>query len=316
MRDLSIVPDRWRSRWWMALPAGMVAYCIFVGTKGDLRIDHVLGTAALIALASIGPRSRQFLIDMTPYVLIGVGYDLVRYARDAFVRPENVLGCELRNAELAVFSVAPGVTAQDWFALHNSPVVDLLAAVPYLIFIYFAFAYAAYLYFVDRPRMRFFLWSLAVANFVAYAMWLVVPAAPPWYIRMHGCTIDLAALPSPGALLRVDHLLGMSYFQNFYARASSVFGAMPSMHCAYPMVGLLTAWKAAGWKTRPLHIVYTLWMIFAAVYLDHHWILDGLAGWAIAMGSVAAVSFVRKRLTPVQPAGASAQESSSGFAMS
>jgi membrane-associated phospholipid phosphatase len=296
METSSQASDTSRSRWWLLLPGGLTVYCIILAGLGDLRVDHVAVTVLVAGLMSIGPRARRFVVDMTPYVLVALGYDLVRYGREAFVRSENVLGCGLRNAELSVFSVAPGVTAQDWFAAHHWPVVDVLAAVPYLIFIYVAFIYAAYLFFVDRPRMRYYLWSLALANYIAYAMYIIVPAAPPWYIRAHGCTIDMAALPSPAALIRVDHLLGMSYFQDFYSRASSVFGAMPSMHCAYPMIGLLTAWTAAGWKTRPLHVVYALWMIFAAVYLDHHWILDGLAGWTVAAVSVGVVSFARKRL--------------------
>lgn len=296
MNTIADSPTGGRARWWTILPAGMVAYCFFVTLMGDLRIEHVAITLLVIVLTYWGPRTRQFLIDMTPYLLLGLGYDLVRYGREAFVRPENVLGCGLRNAELSLFAVAPGVTPQDWFAAHHWPAVDLLAAVPYLVFIYFAFAYAAYLYFADRPRMRSFLWSLALTNYIAYALWLIVPAAPPWYLRTHGCAIDMAALPDPAALARVDHLLGISYFHDFYSRSASVFGAMPSMHCAYPMIGLLTAWKAAGWRTRPLHILYVLWMIFASVYLDHHWILDGLAGWSIAIVSVGLVAFARKRL--------------------
>ena len=105
-------------------------------------------------------------------------------------------------------------------------------------------------------------------------------------MRAAGCSIDLNAQPSAAALLRVDALFGMDYFQRFYSRAASVYGAMPSMHCAYPLLGLLTAWKATSWRTRPIHIVYTLVMFVAAVYLDHHWIVDALAGWLVAIVAV------------------------------
>ena len=128
--------------------------------------------------------------------------------------------------------------------------------------------------------------SFAIANYVSLATWLVLPAAPPWYIRAHGCAIDLSVTPSAAGLLRVDHYLGMHYFEAFYGRAASVFGAMPSMHCAYPMIGLLTAWRAASPRTKPLHVTYTLLMFVASVYLDHHWVFDGLAGWTIAVLSV------------------------------
>jgi hypothetical protein len=86
----------------------------------------------------------------------------------------------------------------------------------------------------------------------------------------------------------VDEYLGISYFREFYARAASVFGALPSMHCAYPLIGLLTAWRAATVRTLPLHIVYTFGMFFASVYFDHHWIIDGLLGWVVAFVAVTA----------------------------
>jgi membrane-associated phospholipid phosphatase len=69
---------------------------------------------------------------------------------------------------------------------------------------------------------------------------------------------------------------------------------MPSLHCAFPAIGLLTAWHAAGWKTRPLHVFYTLWMFAASVYLDHHWALDGLVAWVMAAVAVAIVSGIRR----------------------
>jgi membrane-associated phospholipid phosphatase len=128
-------------------------------------------------------------------------------------------------------------------------------------------------------------------------MWLAVPAAPPWYIREYGCGIDLAVAPSPAGLLRVDALLGIDYFAAFYSRAASVFGALPSMHCAYPLLGLLTARRAATWRTWPIHVGYTLLMFGASVYLDHHWIVDGLAGWMIAGFAVWAAEIADRRVS-------------------
>lgn len=281
-----------KDRLWLAPVVTVLAYIAIITALGDLRAEHVIVVALTVGLGAIGGRARKFMLDMTPYLVLAIGYDMVRYFREAFVRPENVLGVGLRNAELAVFPVAPGVTVQDWLMNHHHPALDLLAAIPYFGFIYVAFAYAGFLFFVDRPRMRKYLWSLTVANYIAFVMWIVVPAAPPWYLRLHGPEIDLNALPNAAGLLRVDALLGISYFESFYSRSSSVFGALPSMHCAFPILGLLTAWKATTWKTRWIHVVYAVWMFAAAVYLDHHWILDAIAGWIVAAVAVAVVAWV------------------------
>jgi inositol phosphorylceramide synthase catalytic subunit len=273
-------------RYWL-LPGGLpLAYALVIWKIGDLRPEHLIVPAIAIALAYGSLRSKRFFVDVIPYLLVIFAYDMVRYARAAVLTPERVIGCGLRDAELALFAVAPGVTPQDWFARHHTPALDLLLSVPYAIFAYLAIAYAGYLYFVDRSRMRHYLWAFAIANFMSFALWLLIPAAPPWYIREYGCAIDLSVQPSAAALTRVDHMLGIDYFQRFYSRAASVFGAMPSMHCAYPLLGLLTAWRATSWKTRPLHIAYAVMMFVAAVYLDHHWILDAIAGWALAIVAV------------------------------
>jgi membrane-associated phospholipid phosphatase len=274
----------WGPLW--PVPCLPLVYALLMLAIGDLRPEHVVFAVACLALGFASHSSKRFLIDAAPYVLVAIGYDLVRYGRRFFVSSDRVLGCELRALELKLFRVAPGVTIQDWFARHHTFFADLVFAVPYAIFAYVAFIYAAYLYFNDRPRMRHYLWSFALANYVSFALWLLVPAAPPWYVRAHGCAIDLAVLPSAAGLARVDAALGIGYFHAFYSRTASVFGAIPSMHCAYPLIGLLTAWRKATWRTWPIHVGYTLLMFAASVYLDHHYVIDGLVGWVVGAGAV------------------------------
>lgn len=294
------------SRVFPLLPA---AYVLVMAGIGDLRVEHVVLVLVVVGLSAFGPRARAFLADITPYVLVAIGYDLVRYARRIFVAAERVHGCSLRSLELAAFSVSPGVTLQDWFQLHHTPFWDVVFAVPYTVFAYLALIYSAYLYFVDRPRMRRYLWAFAIANFISFAVWMAFPAAPPWYVRAHGCQVSMNDLPSAAGLLRVDQLFGIHYYQSLYSRASSVFGAMPSMHCAYPMLGLLTAWRSASWKTRPIHVLYAVTMLVGSNYLDHHWLWDGIAGIGLAVVAVwlsGKLLNERRRPLPVRAAGVEA----------
>lgn len=270
-------------------------YSLVMVAIGDLRLEHVALTLGVWVLAVIGERTKNFLVDISPYLVVALGYDLVRYARPIFVSAERVAGCGLRDVELGLFGFGGQSTPGDWLIQHTSPVFDVLFAVPYTVFIYVAFIYAAYLYFIDRARMRRFLWAFAIANYISFIMWMVVPAAPPWYVREMGCVIDMTTAPSAAGLLRVDELFNINYFYNFYSRAASVFGAMPSMHCAYPAIGLFNAWKYIGWRTRWLHLLYLIWMFVAAVYLDHHWIVDAMAGWVLAFVSVLLAGWLSRR---------------------
>jgi inositol phosphorylceramide synthase catalytic subunit len=283
-------------RWWILpfVPA-LFALALFVAPWGRVRPEHIALAVLCLLLGFWGPRTQRFLADIAPFVVVGLGYDLVRYARPFFVTEGRVLGCGLRQAELTLFGVGPNTTLGEFFAQHHTPALDLFFAVPYTVFVYVAFIYAAYLFFRDRPRMRRYLVSFAIANYISFACWLLIPAAPPWYLHTHGCAIDLSTVPSPAGLARVDELLGIQYFAGFYGRASSVFGAMPSMHCAYPLIGLLTAWRAARWNTRVLHIAYCICMASAALYLDHHWLLDAVGGWLTAFLAVTLADSVLAR---------------------
>lgn len=274
----------WGRGWfWPLLP---LAYLLLlVALHGEVHAEHVGLALVALTLGLAGRRLAALYRELVPFVLMALAYDCVRYARTVFIVPGRVLGCELRGFDRRLISIG-GVTLPEWCARHHAVWADLLAAVPYAAFLYVALGFALVLWFRDRPRMRHFLWAFALANGLAFATWLFIPAAPPWYVAAHGCAVDVMAAPSAAGLTRVDALLGTRYFSAFYAQSANVFGAMPSMHSAYPMLGLLTSWRASKAGARTLHVLYTAWMAAAAVYLGHHWVIDVLAGWATAAAGV------------------------------
>jgi inositol phosphorylceramide synthase catalytic subunit len=272
-----------RPRAWPLLP---LAYASLFFLLGKPRLDLLgIGIGAAL-LGSWSARSQRLLREIAPVVAVALGYDAMRYITPLAVGEGRVAACGLRATELALFRAGPNLTVGEFIASQHTPALDLFFAVPYTVFVYVAAGTAIYLYWRDIAQMRRYVLSFALANFLAFACWLVFPAAPPWYVHAHGCVVNLAAHPNPAGLARVDTLLGIQYFANFYGRAASVFGAMPSMHCAYPMIGLLVAFPSASLRSKLLHAGYTLWMFVAALYLDHHWVLDGLVGYIVAFSAV------------------------------
>lgn len=99
-------------------------------------------------------------------------------------------------------------------------------------------------------------------------------------------------------------MLGYPYFQSMYARASSVFGAVPSLHSAYPFIVAVEGWAAFGRAGRTFAVLFAVSMWFSAVYLDHHWVIDvvlGVAYGAAASGLVRAVRRFAPRAAPAAP---------------
>lgn len=270
----------WKSVWFVPLLPAIYAVVLFF--RGDLRWEHIAFCLLAAGLGYGANASKAFFILLIPGILTAWGDDAIRYLRPIFVTSNRIVGCPLRNMELALFAVGPDQTPSDYFAVHHSSLFDVLAAIPYGIFWMIPLGYVCYLFFIDKTRLNHFLWALFITQAVVWLVWLAFPTAPPWYIQTYGCAMDASVAPSAAGLLRVDHLFGIHYFQDFYSRGATTFGAMPSMHCVFPIIGLLTAWTAATWKTRPLHLLYAAAMILASVYLGHHWVLDGLAAWFIS----------------------------------
>jgi membrane-associated phospholipid phosphatase len=74
------------------------------------------------------------------------------------------------------------------------------------------------------------------------------------------------------------------------------------------MLGLITAWPSVSWRTKPLHIFYVAMMFFASMYLDHHWIVDAIAGWLTVWVAALVARRVLARLSSSQGVSLTDQE--------
>jgi hypothetical protein len=163
------------------------------------------------------------------------------------------------------------------------PALDLFCAIPYGAYFLVMIAHWLYLYRSDIDAARRFGWIALTTHLFGLVTYRLLPAAPPWYVQSHGCAIDLAASNSPAALARVDAMLGVTYFRDLYSRAVTVYGALPSLHVTYPFYGVFSTFTRASAWSRVIQVAYAALMLFAAIYLDHHWVLDALLGIAYVM---------------------------------
>jgi membrane-associated phospholipid phosphatase len=280
------------------LPLPFAAWAIGCLLAGRARSEHILFLVGVPLLAYVNRTTKDLFVGLLPIGLLGLVYDAMRWVKDVGVTPDRVHLCDLRAIDMHIASVTvagePG-TVHDWVQAHPSLPLDVACAVPYGTFIFFVIGFAIWLYAKDYARMRVFGWVLLLVNLAGFTTYHLYPAAPPWYFHAHGCTVDLAARSSEGVnLARVDAFLGVHYFRDFYGRASDVFGAVPSLHASYPMLVVLFGWPVLKWPGRAFTIGFASAMCVAAVYLDHHWIIDVVLGLGYAVAiSAAAVLVVR-----------------------
>ncbi|MGH7271197.1 MAG: phosphatase PAP2 family protein [Polyangiaceae bacterium] len=284
--------------WTILAPLPFVAHALWAAARGELRWENVVVLALVLALFAIGPRTKKLLIGAYPLGLVGILYEMMRLVENVGVTKGRVHLCDLRALEIKFFGITIDghpATLHDWFQTHSTPWLDRLCAIPYGTFIFVCFGCAVWLYFRDYPGMLRFTWCFFALNVAGFITYHIYPAAPPWYFHTHGCRVDLLAHASEGPnLARVDAWLGVPYFAGMYGRASDVFGAMPSLHVAYALIVAIEGWPTFRTAWRVASILFFCLMVFAAVYLDHHWVLDVVAGITYCVVMVAAAHLVTR----------------------
>jgi hypothetical protein len=274
-------------RWTLLPPAPLFLWCAYVFfIRGEHRWELALVMFLAPFLTYFSAATKKLYVGLFPLALVGLLYDSMQFVQYLGITPDRVHDCDLHalDARLfgpAVFGLGDGanVAWPDWFQAHGATALDVYCAIPYGTFIFVSVGYAAYLYFADFTAMRRFAWTFFAFNAAGFLTYHIYPAAPPWYFHTHGCAVDLAAHASEGGrLAHVDSLLGITFFNGLYGRSHDVFGAVPSLHVAYPLLLTFEAWRRPSRAMRAFATMFFLSMCFSAVYLDHHWVIDVLLG--------------------------------------
>jgi len=141
-----------------------------------------------------------------------------------------------------------------------------------------------------RPHYYDFVAALILLSVAAFVTYLLLPAAPPWYLAWKGLLDGpdgqpIIAYLKPGAFEQIATALG---FDGRYTY-SFIFGtvnpnntaAFPSLHVAYPVLTFLFLRRAFG-RIGWLALGYACLVTFSVLYTGDHWIIDAFAGAAYA----------------------------------
>lgn len=256
-----------------------VAHLLYVVASGRARWEHVAADVLVGLLGWLGPGARRFLPAALPLWAVGVLLDNQRLWLG--LRGTIHTG-DLWALERRLFPAPGGLIWPEWWLGHTHAALDLLCGLAYAVYLPETFILLVYFFVVRHPRFQRVAFAFFGMNFAAIFIYVLYPAAPPWYVLDHGPgPADLAAAASAAGAARFDALLGTQFFHNFYSRNPNVFGAMPSLHTAYPVAVIWHVW-ALGWRWRVPAILFASLVGFSAVYLQHHYLLDVVAGAGLA----------------------------------
>lgn len=272
--------------------AGTIVYWVVLGMLNSLRPEHFALAILMAALAYGGRTASKVLTFLFPVYLTGVVYDSQRFYSD-YIRGEIHVAFpyEFDKRVFGITYQGVRLTPNEFLQHFIHPALDLVTGFFYLFFIAIYVATSAYQTFwlpthakdpvIRRQSSRFApytSWAFFHVNWIGYTTYYWFPAAPPWYVTLHGTgePAKLDTLPNPAGAIRFDEILGTHFFTGMYGRSADVFGAIPSLHVAYPLMAFFFALQIGN--LRVFTLLFYLIMCFSAVYLNHHYVIDILWG--------------------------------------
>jgi membrane-associated phospholipid phosphatase len=283
---------------WFAIAFSTVLLAV-IFFAGRLRTEHVLLLPVFGALPWIGPRATKLWATLTPFVMVGILYDLfvLLLPYRAAVHVGDLYGWEQHLFSVSAFGktwILP-----ELFQVWTNPVLDFACGLAYATYLFEMVAAGIFLHFRARPLALVLGFGFLSLNIVGILCWLAFPAAPPWYVASHGFgPAKLDTIASAAGAARFDALLGVGYFKSFYSRNVNVFGAMPSLHVACATLVALTVGRHKTKALTGAAIVFASLVAFGAIYLGHHYVLDVIAGALLALVVFAVLSRVMPRWEP------------------
>jgi inositol phosphorylceramide synthase catalytic subunit len=259
----------------------LIYFAWFSGVIG-IRSDHFLIWTAVTICYFIAPFTRKLVTALSVWILFWTIYDSLHVIpNDSFFA---VHIRDLYDFEKKWFGFS-GQTLNEWCAQHTFWLLDLSAAMFYLLWVPLPFAFAIWLFFKDRPNYVYFSWCFFWLNIIGFSIYYAFPAAPPWYVALNGFELKTEIIRSAAGFDRVDKMLGITLFHELYARNAHVYAAVPSLHAAYPFVTFLCALRTPHRKWTIVFAILSVGIWLSAIYSGHHYLTDVLAGISTAVVS-------------------------------
>ena len=224
--------------------------------------------------------TRSFVVAFSVFIVYWIIFDYMKAFPN--YRFNSVHIESIYRAEKSMFGITGSngsvLTPNEYWQLHRRPFLDVMAGIFYLCWIPVPLMFAAYLYFTNRRNFFYFAFTFLLVNLLGFVVYYMYPAAPPWYVSNYGFVFNPRTPGNIAGLARFDELVHAHVFQSIYSKGSNIFAAMPSLHSAYPVIVFYYAVKS---RLRYMQFVFGLVMCgiwFSAVYSNHHYILDVMAG--------------------------------------
>lgn len=224
-----------------------------------------------------------YRVSLLPWIVYVVGFisfaELRVVVAEGFFFPARYL--YVINLEKILFlgSVPTLLLQRQLFTLGKYTLIDYAALYIHLSYFIVPHIVAIIIWFQKRHIFQLYIYSMVLVCLISTGFAFLVPTAPPWLASIKGY------LPN---IYRIIELVWTRTSTDMYEAGLRVAGvndvaAMPSVHTAITVLVGLAAnsskhhiWKIVAW-------IYAGCMIFSLTYLGEHYVVDEIAGAALAL---------------------------------
>lgn len=179
---------------------------------------------------------------------------------------------DIHDSLIAIDQWLFGVQPCVWTEQFIHPWLTEIFSFCYMLFFLWIPVVAVTLWFQGRRReCRNTLVSVILCFYIGYFLYVIFPAAPPRITLQHLFTVKFDGTPMADAAITMLNAL-----------PSDSRAAFPSLHSAVTLLALMFSWK----YTRTLFWIilpFCAGLLLSTVYLRHHYVIDIIAGFALAI---------------------------------
>jgi len=256
------------------VPLAGMGFIMAAGVLAD-RLAWARGHAGSLPgrAARPWPAAARLASDWLPVVLCILVYenlhDVVKLIH------HDTLDPQLARIDAWMFGVQPTL----WLQRLASPWLTDGLALAYSSYFFTPTILGVLLYAAGRTReFRAFMLAVIAAMYLGFLGYVLVPAIGPLYY-LEG------QYDAPARLAGLWFYDAAHAFMNDYRSINR--DCFPSLHTAISALTLAWAWRARalhplGRTVAWVYLPLTLALWFSTVYLRYHWVIDLIAGWALA----------------------------------
>ncbi len=262
-----------------------ILYFFWMNLKVGIRADHLISFVIFGSLYFINEKTRKLFFAICPFIIFVTVYDSLRAFPNYNYNQVHIK--DLYLLEKSLFNVRINdqiFTLNEFFAMHQKTVFDLISGFSYATWIPMPLGFSLYLFFTRRKEQFVNMAFLFVlTNFLGFIVYYLYPAAPPWYVQLYGFDFIQNTACEAARLSNFDSFFGLPIYKTFYSGNANIFAAIPSLHAADPITCLLASFQLKNKILTGIFFLVSCGMWFGAVYSNHHYTIDVLAGGAVAV---------------------------------